>query len=387
MDLFSLHEEAPAFPFWHAKGKVILNEIEYYLREELKKENSQEVKTPVIFSNDLWKISGHWDHYKENMYFTKIDEKDFGVKPMNCPGHILIYKNSLHSYRELPIRMVETGIVHRHELSGVIGGLLRVRHITQDDAHTFCDESQIEQEIISSINLINRIYKVFGFNDYMVELSTRPKNFMGDKKTWDKAENALKSALKKTKTDYKLNEGDGAFYGPKIDFHIKDAIGRKWQCGTIQLDFQMPQRFSLTYEGEDGKKHIPIMIHRAILGSLERFIGILIEHYAGRFPLWLSPVQVILLTINNKCDDFALQVLEKLKEKNIRVELDNRVESIPKKVHDAEILKIPLIVTIGEKEVANKTLAIRDQNGKVRFGIKIDDFINSLLEDIKNKKL
>ncbi len=386
LGLFSFHQEAPGFPFFHAKGRIIWNELETHIREEIKKDGYIEVKTPFIFSNELWKISGHWDHYKDNMYFTKIDDEDFAVKPMNCPGHILIYKTSLHSYKELPIRMAETGTVHRHELSGVIGGLLRVRHITQDDAHIFCTEEQIESEIIKVINLIIRVYNAYGFKKYKVELSTRPKIFMGEQGTWDKAEKALMNSLKKTRIEFQLNEGEGAFYGPKIDFHIKDAIGRTWQCATIQLDFQMPLRFELTYEGYDGKKHTPIMIHRAILGSLERFMGILIEHYAGKFPVWLAPVQVKILTVSDKNKKFAKEIYEKLLKEKIRVELDDRSESIGRKVRDSQLEHINYVITIGDKEQKSKTVAIRTLDGKVKFSIKVNSFVKDILNEIEKKK-
>lgn len=385
LDLFSFHDEAPGFVFLHNKGSIIWNEIENYLREKLKN-GYIEVKTPLILRKELWEISGHWDHYKENMYFTKIDEKDFAVKPMNCPGGILVYKNNLHSYKELPLRVTEFGIVHRHELSGVLSGLFRVRKFTQDDAHIYCLPDQIKEEIKKLINLIKEVYTTFGFNDYHIELSTRPKKSIGTDQDWNKATKALKDALKESKLKYKLSEGEGAFYGPKVDFHIKDCIGRTWQCGTIQVDFSMPQRFNLTYEGKDGRKHVPVMIHRTIIGSFERFLGILIEHYNGKFPLWLSPVQVRLLTINDKNKKFANEIKNNLIENGIRTELDDRTESIPKKVRDAQEDKIPLIVTIGDKEVKNKTLAIRTLDGKVKFGVKVNDFIKDLLKDIKEKK-
>jgi len=385
LDLFSFHDEAPGFVFWHNKGSIIWNEIESYLREKLK-DDYIEVKTPLILRKELWETSGHWDHYKENMYFTKIDNKDFAVRPMNCPSGILVYKNSLHSYKELPLRVTEFGIVHRHELSGVLSGLFRVRKFTQDDAHIYCLPDQIKEEIKKLIDLIKEVYTTFGFKEYHIELSTRPKNSIGTDQDWNKATKALKDALKERKLKYKLNEGEGAFYGPKVDFHIKDCIGRTWQCGTIQVDFSMPQRFNLTYEGEDGRKHVPVMIHRTIIGSFERFIGILIEHYNGKFPLWLAPVQVRLLTINDRNKKFANEVKNTLIENEIRVELDDRTESIPKKVRDAQEDKIPLAITIGDKEDKNKTLAIRTLDGKVKFGVKVNDFIRNLLKEIKERK-
>ncbi|MCP3683950.1 MAG: threonine--tRNA ligase, partial [bacterium] len=291
LELFSIHEESPGCPFFHPKGITIINELMDFWRDEHRKAGYKEIKTPLILNRKLWEQSGHWAHYKENMYFTKIDKQDFAVKPMNCPGAMLVYKNSIHSYRELPLRLAEMGIVHRHELSGVLAGLFRVRCFTQDDAHIFMTPDQISVEVQKLIDLIDRFYKTFGF-DYHVELSTKPEKAMGAQKLWDDAENSLKGALKAKNIDFKLNPGDGAFYGPKIDFHVKDCIGRTWQCGTIQLDFQMPEKFDVTYEGEDGKKHMPATLHRVIYGSIERFLGILIEHYAGKFPMWLSPVQV-----------------------------------------------------------------------------------------------
>jgi len=381
--LFSFHPEAPGFPFWHNKGLILWEELMKYWKEEHNKENYLEIRTPIILNKKLWEQSGHWEHYKENMYFTKIDNKDFAIKPMNCPGGILIYKETLHSYRELPLKVAEIGLVHRHELSGVLNGLFRVRSFFQDDAHIYCTEEQIKDEVIKVIKLTDRIYKTFGL-EYHMELSTRPKKSIGTATMWKTAEKALEDALKKIKADYKLNPGDGAFYGPKIDFHIKDSLNRTWQCGTIQLDFAMPERFNLTYESSDGKKHQSIMLHRTIYGSIERFIAILIEHYAGKFPLWLAPVQVKLLTLTSKNEKFAQQVLEKLKEKGIRIEEDFRQESINKKVREAQLEKVPKITVIGDKEQKTKSIALRKENGKIKVE-KIDTFIRNCLKEIKNK--
>jgi len=384
LDLFSFHPEGPGFPFIHPKGMVIWNELLKYWNEEHEKENYTQIKTPIVLSKELWLKSGHWDHYKENMYFTKIDDNEYAIKPMNCPGGMLVYKEKLHSYREFPLRIAEIGLVHRHELSGVLNGLFRVRAFHQDDAHIFISEDMIKEEVINIYNLIERIYKTFNF-DFHVELSTMPKKAMGDPKVWKKAEAALEDTLKSKNIKFKINPGDGAFYGPKIDFHIKDSIGRTWQCATIQLDFLMPEKFDLTYEGSDGKKHRPIMLHRVVYGSLERFMGILIEHYAGKFPLWLSPVQVIILPIADRHFDYAKEISEKLIEKNIRVEIDDRSESISKKVRDAQMQKIPIMLTVGDKEQENRSLAIRTLDGKVEFGVKIDQFTENILEKIKKR--
>ena len=386
MNLFSVHPEAPGMPFFHNRGALIYNKLIEFMTEEMRKLDYEINKTPMILNKSLWLKSGHWDHYKENMYFTKVDNQDFAVKPMNCPGNILIFKTKMYSYRDLPLKAGEFGIVHRHELSGVLNGLFRVRYFTQDDAHVFCTKEQIKDQIIELINLVDKIYKTFKF-EYEIELSTRPQKAMGSEKIWKLAEGALQMALKAKKIKYVINPGEGAFYGPKIDFHIKDALGRKWQCGTIQLDFSMPEKFNLTYEGNDNKKHVPVMIHRAIYGSLERFIGILIEHYAGKFPLWLSPVQVKIITVSDKNKPFAKQITKLLKENNIRVELDDRAESIGKKVREAEIYDKPFYtITIGDKESKNKTLAIRDRKGKVKFKVKPNTFLKQLQKEIETKK-
>ena len=386
LDLFSFHEEGPGFPFIHPKGMVIINELLDYWREIHREDGYKEVRTPIILNKELWIRSGHWDHYKNNMYFTKIDNRDFAIKPMNCPGGILVYKTKIRSYKDFPLKLAEIGLVHRHELSGVLSGLFRVRAFTQDDAHIFTTEEGIEEAIIGVIKLVDKMYKKFGF-EYSVELSTRPEDYMGSLELWNKAEASLKKALEDYGLKYKINEGDGAFYGPKIDFHIRDCIGRTWQCATIQLDFQMPERFELTYEGKDGKKHRPVMIHRVIYGSLERFMGILIEHFAGRFPLWLSPVQVVLLTVADRHVEFANKVMREMFKKGIRVEIDDRAETIAKKVRDAQLQKIPLIITIGDKEVNSNNLAVRTLDGKVKYGVKVEDLIDKIVENVKNRDL
>ena len=381
LDLFSIHDEAPGFPFFHAKGMVLWNEIEKLWREMHTKRGYVLVKTPLILNKKLWLQSGHWDHYKDNMYFTKIDDSEYAVKPMNCPGGMLLYKEKVHSYKEFPMRVGELGTVHRHELSGVVTGLFRVRCFTQDDAHIFMTESQIKDEILGVIDLVDKFYKMFGF-EYEIELSTKPEKAMGSDEIWETATSALKDALESKKIAYKLNEGDGAFYGPKIDFHIKDCIGRTWQCGTIQLDFLMPERFDLTYVGEDNEKHRPVMIHRVVLGSFERFIGILIEHYAGAFPLWLSPVQVKVMTVNDRNIDFAKEVYQKLLDAGMRVELDVRSETVNKKVREAQLEKVNYMVTVGDKEVEKGVLAVRTRAGKVEFGVQTDQFIKGLLKEV-----
>jgi threonyl-tRNA synthetase len=385
LDLYSFHEEAPGMPFFHPKGVVIWNELLKFWREEHRKAGYVEAKTPIILNKQLWERSGHWDHYKENMYFTKIDDMDFAVKPMNCPGGMLIYKTRIHSYRELPIRMAEVGLVHRHELSGVLSGLFRVRALHQDDAHIFMTKKQIKDEIIGVIKLTDKIYKTFGL-EYHMELSTRPKNSIGTDEQWEAAEAGLKEALEALKINYKLNPGDGAFYGPKIDFHIKDALGRNWQCGTIQLDMAMPEKFDLTYVEEDNKPHRVVMIHRTIYGALERFIGILVEHYGGAFPVWLSPVQVRIVPVSDKNLKFAEEVKRELEKNDIRVEIDYTSTTVEYKVRNAQLQKIPYALTVGEKEEKNKTLAVRTRDGKVTFGVGIEDFVKQILENIENKK-
>lgn len=361
LDLFSLQPEGPGFPFFHPRGMVILNKLTDFWRKVHVKAGYSEIKTPLILDRDLWIRSGHWDHYRENMYFTEIDERPFAIKPMNCPGGILIYNNQVHSYRDLPLRMGELGTVHRHEKSGVLHGLMRVRCFTQDDAHIYCEPHQVTEEIIKIMNLSRYIYQdVFGF-DYHVELSTRPENAMGDVAMWDEAERSLEDALRHTGIDYKLNPGDGAFYGPKIDSHLMDCIGRTWQCGTCQLDFQMPERFDLNYIGKDGEQHRPVMLHRTILGSLERFLGILIEHFAGAFPYWIAPVQVKILPVNDNVLDYAADLVEKLESWDVRIETDLRDEKLGKKIRDAQMEKVPYMLVIGDKEVENGKVSVRER--------------------------
>lgn len=360
LGLFMMHEAGPGFPFFLPKGVILRNTLLEYWREIHKKAGYQEIATPIILSRNLWENSGHWDHYKDNMYTTVIDEMDFAVKPMNCPGGMLTYASEPRSYRDLPLRMAELGLVHRHEKSGQLHGLMRVRCFTQDDAHIFMTEDQIKEEIKGVANLIHDVYTLFGFK-YHVELSTRPEDSMGSDEDWAMATDALKNALDELGLDYVTNEGDGAFYGPKIDFHLVDAIGRTWQCGTIQLDFQMPQRFELEYTGADGEKHRPIMIHRVAFGSIERFIGILIEHFAGAFPTWLAPVQVKVLPISDKYTEYAKKVTAQLDEAGIRAELDTRSEKIGYKIREAQTHKIPYMLIVGQKEEEEGTVSVRSR--------------------------
>jgi threonyl-tRNA synthetase len=386
LDLFSIREEGPGFPFFHPRGMVLRNELENFWREEHKKRGYQEIRTPIILSRHLWEQSGHWDHYRENMYFTTIDEADFAVKPMNCPGGMLVYKSRPHSYRELPIRLAELGLVHRHELSGVLHGLMRVRCFTQDDAHIFMLPSQVKDEISGVIDLVSDFYKVFGFT-YHVELSTRPEKAMGSPETWELATRELREALEDKGFDYKVNEGDGAFYGPKIDFHLKDSLGRTWQCGTIQLDFQMPEKFDLNYIGEDGQKHRPAMIHRVVFGSLERFIGILTEHYAGAFPVWLAPVQVRVLPITDRHAGYAQKVVDRLDEKGIRVELDARNEKVSYKIREAQAQKIPYMLVVGDKEAEQEAVAVRHRSRGDLGPLPLKEFEEQILKEIREKEI
>ena len=382
LELFMMTGEGPGFPFFLPKGMVLRNILEDYWRKIHTLNGYQEVKTPVMLNEELWHRSGHWDHYKDNMYTTKIDEQDFALKPMNCPGGMLVYKSKMHSYKDLPIRMGELGLVHRHEKSGQLNGLFRVRCFTQDDAHIFCLPEQIESEIINLMHLINQVYSLFGFT-YTVELSTRPENSMGSDEEWATAENALKKALEHENMEYVINEGDGAFYGPKIDFHIKDSLGRDWQCGTIQLDFQMPERFDLTYIVQDGEKHRPVMLHRVVFGSIERFIGVLIEHYAGAFPTWLAPVQVKILTISDKQKAYANKIVEKLMNEGIRVELDDREEKIGYKIREAQLQKIPYMLIVGDKEVETNAVGVRARKDGDIGQMPIDEFICKIKAEIK----
>lgn len=386
LDLYDILPEGPGFPFFYPKGMVLRNILENFWREEHIKAGYVEIKTPMILNRDLWYRSGHWDHYKDNMYGVKIDDEDYAIKPMNCPGGMLVYKRSLHSYRDLPIRMGELGLVHRHELSGALHGLMRVRCFTQDDAHIFMMPEQIESEIIGVVKLIDRFYKVFGFK-YSVELSTRPQDFMGSVEQWDKATEALKSALNKLKQPFTVNEGDGAFYGPKIDFHLEDCIGRTWQCGTIQLDFQMPERFDLTYTGSDGEKHRPVMIHRVVFGSIERFMGILTEQYAGAFPMWLSPVQVKVLSLTERTADKCLEIAEQLREKGFRVETDNRNEKIGMKIREAQLEKVPYMLVIGDRDVEQEVVSVRDRKQGVLGAMKLEAFMEKIKKQVEEKSL
>ena len=384
LDLFSMQEEGPGFPFFHAKGMVIRNELENFWRKLHTKFGYEEIKTPIILNEDLWHKSGHWDHYKENMYFTKIDDADYAVKPMNCPGGMLVYKTRHHSYRELPIRAAELGLVHRHELSGALHGLMRVRSFTQDDAHIFMLPSQIKDEIMGVMDLFNIVYSTFGLS-YHAELSTKPENAMGSDEVWEVATSALQQALDERKMPYKVNPGDGAFYGPKIDFHLKDSIGRTWQCGTIQLDMLMPERFDLTYIGEDGQRHRPVMIHRVAFGSMERFIGILIEHYAGAFPAWIAPVQVKILPITDRNINYAKKLAAQLRDLDVRVEVDERSEKIGYKIREAQMEKVPFMLVLGDKEEETDAVAVRVR-GKGDVGtMQFAAFQDMVLETIKTK--
>jgi threonyl-tRNA synthetase len=386
MDLFSFSESAPGMVFWHNNGLIIYNELVNYWREEHKKACYQEISTPFILDKKLWLISGHWEKYKDNMFFTEYEKRDFAVKPMNCPGGILIYKSKPRSYKELPIRVGELGIVHRQELSGVLAGLFRVIKFTQDDAHIYCKEGQLEREIAGVMELIHKIYKKFSFK-YRIELSTKPEKRIGSDEQWNKAEKVLKNVLKKKKIKYKLNKGAGAFYGPKIDFHIKDSLGREWQCATIQLDFAMPERFELEYTDENNKVKRPVMIHRTVLGSLERFIGILLEHTSGNLPCWLAPIQVRVISFTDRNIKATKKIYEKLKEEGIRVDFDFRDDTVNSKVRDAEIQHIPYIIVIGDKEEKTKTIAVRKRGiKKVKYKVKLDKFINDIDKEIKERK-
>ncbi len=384
MDLFAIMEEGPGFPFFFPKGMIIRNELEAFWRKSHRERGYEEIKTPLILSEELWHTSGHWDHYQNNMYFTKIDEGNYAIKPMNCPGAMLAYKRKMYSYRDFPMRIGELGQVHRHELSGALHGLMRVRTFTQDDAHIFMLPEQMKDEIVGVIDFIDYVYKLFGFK-YHVELSTRPESSMGSEEEWNMATDALKEALEDKGMDYIINEGDGAFYGPKIDFHLEDSIGRTWQCGTIQLDFQMPQRFDLTYVGSDGEKHRPVMIHRVIFGSIERFIGILTEHFAGKFPLWLAPVQVKLLTVTERFNDYAYQLAKRLTEAGLRVEVDARNEKIGYKIREARLQRDSYMLIIGEREMEAGTVSVRSIKEGELGEMSVEDLIARLREEIDTK--
>ncbi|WP_426351322.1 threonine--tRNA ligase [Alloiococcus sp. CFN-8] len=386
LKLFTFMEEGPGFPFFLPKGVVLKNTLINWWRELHDEAGYVEIETPMMLNRKLWETSGHWDHYKENMYTTTIDEDDFALKPMNCPGGILVYKSEPHSYRDLPLRAGELGRVHRHELSGALHGLMRVRAFTQDDAHIFMLPEQIKSEIKGVIDLIDRVYSSLGFK-YSIELSTRPEDFMGEIEEWNSAEESLKGALEEAGLPYKINEGDGAFYGPKIDFHLEDTLGRTWQCGTIQLDFQLPQRFDLEYIGSDGEKHRPIMIHRVIFGSIERFIGILTEHFAGKFPTWLAPVQIKVLPISNKFFDYANKVVAELRAAGLKVEMDNRDEKIGHKIRDARNERVPYMLVVGEKEAEQNTVAVRSRGKGDEGTSSLEAFLSRILEEIKEKTI
>jgi threonyl-tRNA synthetase len=386
LNLFSFHDEAPGMPFFHAHGMNVWNALLEYWRWEHRAAGYVETKTPIMLNRGLWERSGHWANYRENMYTTVVDDTEYAIKPMNCPGGMLLYGTQPHSYKDLPIRSAEIGLVHRHELSGVLSGLFRVRAFHQDDAHIFMTPDQITSEILGVLHLVEKIYSTFGLG-FHLELSTRPAKSIGTDEQWKLATDGLKQALEAYGRDYKINEGDGAFYGPKIDVHIKDALGRTWQCGTVQLDMSLPERFDLTYIGPDNQKHRPIMIHRVIYGSIERFFGILVEHFAGKFPLWMAPVQAIVLPINDELVPYAREVVRLLESHGLRAELDDRTESLNKKIREAQLLYIPLILTIGAKEKENQTLSVRTLDGKVRYGISHDRFLSRTMSHICARKL
>ena len=385
LGLFMFSEYGPGFPFWLPKGMILRKELEDFWYKEHTKEGYLFVKTPIMLNRDLWEVSGHWANYKENMYTSLIDEKEFAIKPMNCPGGMLVYKNGLHSYKDLPLRIGELGLVHRHEASGALNGLFRVRNFTQDDAHIFMTENQIESEIIRLINFIDRIYSIFNLS-YTIELSTRPEKYIGSIEVWDKSEKTLLEACKKTDKDCKINPGDGAFYGPKLDFHVKDSLGRVWQCGTIQLDMNLPERFDLTYVDSDGCKKRPIMLHRVIFGSIERFIGIITEHYAGAFPTWLAPVQVNIIPVNNEYHlAYAKEIYNELSNDSIRVELDDRDEKVGYRMRESVIKKYPYTLILGQKEIDDQLISYRKQGSEETITVSKNEFINSLKEEIKSK--
>jgi threonyl-tRNA synthetase len=386
MDLFSFSEVAPGMVFWHDKGWTIYNELVKYWREIHREAGYQEISTPQVLDKRLWQISGHWEKYRDNIFLSKYEGRDFAVKPMNCPGGMMVYRNSSKSYKDLPLRVGELGVVHRQELSGVLSGLFRVIKFTQDDAHIFCTEGQLESEIAAIMELEEKVYRKFGF-EYRMELSTRPEKRIGDDALWDKAEKMLETVLKKRKMDYKINAGDGAFYGPKIDFHLKDSQGRNWQCGTIQLDFAMPERFELTYNGEDNAPHRPVMLHRVVYGSLERFIGILLEHLNGNLPCWLAPVQVRVLSFTSRNEEAAKKACDELSKAGIRTELDVGSNTVEYKVRDAELQKVPYMLVLGDKEEKAGTVAVRKRGErKVAFGVKLSDFKKDVLSEIADRR-
>ena len=384
LDLFSFHDEGPGFPFFHPKGMVIRNALIDFERELFKKYHYEEIMTPVILSKKLWLQSGHWDHYRENMYFTKIDGEDYAVKPMNCPGGILYFKTQQRSYRDLPKRVAEFGLVHRHELHGALHGLFRVRNFTQDDAHIFMTREQMKPEVIETLQMFKDLYAPFGIK-YHVELSTRPENSMGSDELWELATDALREAIEQAGIPYKVNEGDGAFYGPKLDFHIQDSLGRTWQCGTIQMDMQLPERFDVTYVGEDGEKHRAVMIHRAGYGSLERFIGILTEHFAGKFPVWMAPVQAKVIPVSNNQMAYAKEIADKLSAADIRVELDENNDTLGYKIRKAQMEKVPYMIIIGDKEVGAGNISVRTRKGADEGSVDLESFINRVHDEVKNR--
>ena len=385
LDLFSLHEEGPGFPFFHHNGMVVIEELLSFWREQHRRAGYEEIRTPVILNRELWERSGHWDHFRENMYFTKIDEQDFAIKPMNCPGAMMVYRTGMNSYRDLPRRIAELGLVHRHELSGTLNGLLRVRSFTQDDAHIFMTPDQIESEVTAVIEMVDYFYRVFGFN-YRVELSTRPAKAMGGIEMWNRAEAILERVLQEKGLPYRINEGDGAFYGPKIDFHLEDCLGRSWQCSTVQLDFQMPEKFDLTYIGPDGQKHRPVVIHRVVYGAIERFLALLIEHYAGAFPAWLAPQQVVVIPITEKQHGYAAEVCALLRGASFRAGLDDRNEKVGYKIRQAQLKKIPYMLIVGAREAENKQVAVRHREEGDLGPISIASFTDRLRQDIEEKK-
>ncbi len=384
LDLFSFHEEGPGFPFFHPKGMVIRNELIAYERELFREFGYEEIMTPIILSKKLWLQSGHWDHYKENMYFTQIDEEDYAVKPMNCPGGILYYKTNQHSYRELPKRVGEFGIVHRHELHGALHGLFRVRVFTQDDAHIFMTQNQMKDEVIKTMEMYRKLYSIFGL-EYHVELSTRPENSMGSEELWEISTNALRDAVEAAGVPYVINEGDGAFYGPKLDFHIKDCLGRTWQCGTIQMDMQLPERFDVNYVGEDGEKHRAVMLHRAGYGSLERFIGILIEHFAGAFPSWIAPIQVKVVPVTEKHMNYARSVADALSASNVRVEIEEGNDTLGYKIRKAQMEKVPYTLVVGDKEMNGHTVSIRSRKNGDEGSLPVAVFVSNLIREIRDR--
>ena len=387
MELFSFQPEGPGFPFWHNNGVVLQNEVLAYWREEHNALGYEEIKTPIMLSDHLWVQSGHAENYASNMYFTEIDGQGFALKPMNCPGGLLVYNAKRHSYRDLPMKIAELGLVHRHEMSGVLHGLFRVRMFTQDDAHIYCTPEQIEDQVVEVLQLVRRIYATFGFDNVKVELSTRPAKFIGEVEVWDTAEAALKGALEREAIDYQLNPGDGAFYGPKIDFHILDCMKRSWQCGTVQLDFNLPKRFDAKYTGPDNSSHMPVMLHRAILGSIERFIGILVEHFAGKFPLWLAPVQAIVIPVSDKVDDYATAVTARLKAAGVRAKVDLRSETLGKKVRDAQLGRVNYQLVVGEREAESDTVSVRTRANRQLGTLSVDNFAARAAEEIAERRL